>query len=186
MSFWCVGDGKYAKSPGAVWLVGIFYKKGETMKRITSFTVDHRKLKKGMYISRVDFGDIVTYDIRMKLPNKGDYLSSGGAHTIEHLFATYARNSDFSQNVVYVGPMGCLTGFYLIVKGMSHEDALNLVRASMAFVRDYDEIIPGSLEEECGNYLLHDRAEARAVAVDMEAILENWTSEKMVYSALLE
>lgn len=94
------------------------------MKRITSFTVDHRKLKKGMYISRVDFGDIVTYDIRMKLPNKGDYLSSGGAHTIEHLFATYARNSDFSQNVVYVGPMGCLTGFYLIVKGMSHEDAL--------------------------------------------------------------
>ena len=83
------------------------------MKKIASFTVDHTVLKKGMYISRVD-GDCVTYDIRMKLPNKGDYLSTPAAHTIEHLFATFARNSRFCDNVIYVGPMGCRTGFYFI------------------------------------------------------------------------
>ena len=82
----------------------------QTMKQIASFTVNHDKLEKGMYISRID-GDVVTYDIRMKKPNGGDYLSNGALHTFEHLFATYARNSRFSGSVLYVGPMGCRTGF---------------------------------------------------------------------------
>ena len=79
------------------------------MKTIASFTVNHDRLEKGMYLSRVD-GDVVTYDVRMKKPNGGDYLGNGELHTIEHLFATYARNSDVSDDVVYVGPMGCRTG----------------------------------------------------------------------------
>lgn len=81
------------------------------MERIASFCVDHTRLERGMYISRVD-GDVVTYDIRMKKPNQGDYLANGALHTIEHLFATYARNSVYGPSVIYVGPMGCRTGFY--------------------------------------------------------------------------
>ena len=103
------------------------------MERIASFCVDHTKLDRGMYISRID-GDVVTYDIRMKKPNGGDYLAVPAAHTIEHLFATYARNSQYGNQVVYVGPMGCRTGFYLLVRDtVSHEQALQLVIDSFAF-----------------------------------------------------
>ena len=80
------------------------------MKTIASFTVNHDTLQKGMYVSRID-GDVVTYDIRMKVPNQGDYLSNGAMHTFEHLFATCARNSEWADQVLYVGPMGCRTGF---------------------------------------------------------------------------
>ena len=97
------------------------------MERIQSFAVNHDVLGIGMYTSRVD-GDIVTYDVRMVVPNGGVYLSTGSAHTIEHLFATYARNSRFSGSVLYVGPMGCRTGFYLVLRSdVSHADALALV-----------------------------------------------------------
>ena len=85
------------------------------MKRIESFCVNHNKLKKGLYLSRVD-GDAVTYDLRMAIPNSGTYLENDGIHTFEHLFATYARNSAYSDRVIYVGPMGCRTGFYFIVR----------------------------------------------------------------------
>ena len=85
------------------------------MERIASFSVNHDRLHKGMYISRVD-GDVVTYDIRMKKPNGGDYLGNGELHTFEHLFATYARNSAYRDSVIYVGPMGCRTGFYLLLR----------------------------------------------------------------------
>ena len=83
------------------------------MERIASFCVDHTKLDRGMYLSRQD-GDVLTWDIRMKKPNQGDYLTTGAAHTLEHLFATYARNSAVKDGVIYVGPMGCRTGFYLL------------------------------------------------------------------------
>ena len=107
------------------------------MQRIASFCVDHTKLERGMYLSRRD-GDVVTYDIRMKKPNQGDYLAVPAAHTIEHLFATYARNSALGNQVVYVGPMGCRTGFYLLVRdSISHEQALQLVRDSFAFIAIY-------------------------------------------------
>ena len=83
------------------------------MKKIASFTVNHDLLEKGMYVSRID-GDVITYDIRMKKPNGGDYLSPDGIHTFEHLFATFARNSRCADGVLYVGPMGCRTGFYRV------------------------------------------------------------------------
>ena len=152
------------------------------MKKIASFTVDHDKLKKGMYVSRID-GDVVTYDIRMKVPNGGDYLSASGAHTIEHLFATFARNGRFSQNVIYVGPMGCRTGFYLLVRDkISHENAIALVQESMAFVRDFEGEIPGNKRKECGNYLDHDLTEAKAVAADMCEVLSDWKQENLQYA----
>lgn len=151
------------------------------MKKIASFTVDHDKLEKGMYISRID-GDAVTYDIRMKKPNGGDYLSNGALHTFEHLFATYARNSSFSDNVIYVGPMGCRTGFYLILRdSVSHKEAIDLVKESFRFVAEFSGKIPGSEKKECGNYLEHDLAGANEVAGDMLKVLENYTVNDLNY-----
>ena len=152
----------------------------EKMERIASFTVDHTKLQKGMYTSRID-GDVVTYDIRMKRPNQGDYLSYGALHTFEHLFATYARNSAYRDGVIYVGPMGCRTGFYLLVRGLSQQQAIDLVRESFAFIAKFEGEIPGSREEECGNYLEHDLPGARAVAEERCAILAGWTPADLSY-----
>lgn len=151
------------------------------MERIASFCVDHTKLDRGMYISRVD-GDVVTYDIRMKKPNQGDYLAVPAAHTIEHLFATYARNSALGNQVVYVGPMGCRTGFYLLVRdSISHEQALQLVRDSFAFIAQFEGAIPGASEVECGNYREQDLAGAKAEALAMLPVLEGWSAEQMQY-----
>ena len=151
------------------------------MERIASFCVDHTKLDRGMYISRVD-GDVVTYDIRMKKPNHGDYLAVPAAHTIEHLFATYARNSALGNQVVYVGPMGCRTGFYLLVSdSISHEQALQLVRDSFAFIAQFEGAIPGASEVECGNYREQDLAGAKAEALAMLPVLEGWSAEQMQY-----
>lgn len=151
------------------------------MKKIASFTVNHDKLEKGMYVSRID-GDVITYDLRMKKPNQGDYLSNGALHTFEHLFATYARNSPLSDSVIYVGPMGCRTGFYLLLRDkISAADALNLVRDAFRFIADFSGEIPGSKRNECGNYLEHDLAGAKNVAEDMLSVLEKWTVLKMKY-----
>lgn len=153
------------------------------MKTIASFTVNHDKLKKGMYVSRID-GDVVTYDIRMKIPNGGDYLSDGTMHTIEHLFATFARNSEFGDRVIYVGPMGCRTGFYLLLRdSVSRGKAIDLVRRSMAFVADFAGEIPGNRREQCGNYLDHDLAGANKVGADMAQVLRDWKEEDLIYEA---
>ena len=151
------------------------------MKTIASFTVDHDTLEKGMYVSRID-GDAVTYDIRMKKPNGGDYLSNGALHTFEHLFATYARNSKFSDSVIYVGPMGCRTGFYLILRDrVNNEQAIRLVQDSFRFVADFSGKIPGSERKECGNYLEHDLEGAKSVAADMLGVLENYSAKQLCY-----
>lgn len=151
------------------------------MKKIASFTVNHDVLKKGMYISRID-GDIVTYDVRMKLPNGGDYLENAAMHTFEHLFATYARNTKYADNIIYVGPMGCRTGFYLLVRdSISHKDAIDLMKETFDFVSEFQGEIPGTKKEECGNYLEHNLEGAKAIACDMATVLQNWTVEKMVY-----
>ena len=113
------------------------------MERIASFCVDHTTLQRGMYLSRQD-GDVLTWDIRMKRPNQGDYLSTGAAHTLEHLFATYARNSRWSAGVVYVGPMGCRTGFYLLTRGLAPAEALALTVESFRFMAGYEGAIPGA------------------------------------------
>ena len=151
------------------------------MKKIASFTINHDTLTRGMYVSRVD-GDVITYDIRMKLPNGGDYLPNGAMHTFEHLFATFARNSKWTDEVIYVGPMGCRTGFYLLLRdSVSKRDAITLVQSSLGFIADFEGEIPGSKKEECGNYLEHDLTGAKAVARDMITVLRDWTEEKMNY-----
>ena len=153
------------------------------MERIASFCVDHTKLDRGMYISRID-GDVVTYDIRMKKPNGGDYLAVPASHTIEHLFATYARMSEYGNQVVYVGPMGCRTGFYLLVRDtVSHEQALQLVIDSFAFIAQFEGEIPGASEVECGNYREQDLEGAKAEARAMLPVLEGWSVEKMQYQS---
>ena len=119
------------------------------MERIASFCVDHTKLDRGMYLSRQD-GDVLTWDIRMKRPNHGDYLSTGAAHTLEHLFATYARNSAFQDSVIYVGPMGCRTGFYLLTRGLTPAEALELTVESFRFMAGFEGAVPGASEVECG------------------------------------
>ena len=151
------------------------------MQKIASFTVDHDKLGKGMYTSRVD-GDVITYDIRMKIPNGGDYLNNGALHTFEHLFATYARNSALSDQVLYVGPMGCRTGFYLLVRDtVSQEEAIRLVQDTFRFVEGFEGEIPGNQRKECGNYLEHDLSGAKEVARDMSSVLAGWSPKNLKY-----
>ena len=151
------------------------------MKKIASFTVDHNKIDKGMYISRMD-GDVITYDVRMKKPNGGDYLPYAAAHTIEHLFATYARNTDVADSIVYVGPMGCRTGFYFLTRNsVSFEKAISIVLDSMKFVKNFEGEIPGTTAEECGNYLEHDLMGAKEIAADMVKVLSDWTTEQLNY-----
>ena len=151
------------------------------MKPIASFTVNHDTLERGMYISRVD-GDVVTYDVRMKKPNRGDYLSTGTAHTIEHLFATLARNSEQGGAVIYVGPMGCRTGFYLLVRDtLTHAQAIALVRDCMAQIAAWEGAVPGAARAQCGNYLDQDLPGARSVAAEMCAVLRYWTEEDVNY-----
>jgi S-ribosylhomocysteine lyase len=118
----------------------------------------------------------------MKIPNGGDYLPYAACHTIEHLFATYARNSGVADEVIYVGPMGCRTGFYFLTRDtVSHPEAIAVVRDSMSFIADYEGDIPGVSRKECGNYLEHDLDGAKRVAEDMSAVLSAWKTEDLQY-----
>ena len=134
-----------------------------------------------MFVSRID-GDVITYDVRMKIPNGGDYLPYAACHTIEHLFATFARNSGVADEVIYVGPMGCRTGFYFLTRdSVSKEDAISVVRDSMKFIAEYEGDIPGVSRKECGNYLEHDLASAKEISADMAEVLKNWDASKLMY-----
>lgn len=151
------------------------------MKKIASFSVNHDKLEKGIYISRID-GDAITYDIRMKRPNNGDYISPKALHTIEHLLATYVRNSDYSDNIIYAGPMGCRTGFYLVTRDkISKIQILSLLRNTFQYIADFKGEIPGSKKEECGNYLEHDLSEANYEAKEYLKVLKNLSENDMNY-----
>ena len=151
------------------------------MQKIASFQINHDTLGKGMYISRID-GDVITYDIRMKKPNGGEYLNMSAAHTLEHLLATYLRNSEIAKNVVYVGPMGCRTGFYILLRdSVPYAKAIESVKAAMAFARDFTGEIPGSKREECGNYLAHDLSGAKKEAQAICETLKNWKEKDLEY-----
>lgn len=151
------------------------------MQKIKSFTINHQILKKGMYISRVD-GDAITYDLRTVTPSTGLFMEYGAIHTIEHLFATYVRNSKHSENVIYFGPMGCRTGFYFIVRDkMSHQEALDLVRETLDYINNFFGKIPGADPFECGNFREHNLLGAINQCQDYAEVLKNWTVEKMAY-----
>lgn len=128
------------------------------MKKIASFTIDHMKLKPGVYVSRKDIpGDtvITTFDIRMTRPNFEPVMNTAEMHTIEHLAATFLRNDEeYKDRVIYFGPMGCRTGFYLLLAGdYESEEIVPLMKRMFAFIRDYKEEVPGASAECCGNYL---------------------------------
>lgn len=150
------------------------------MKRIASFEVDHKVLKKGMYISRVDL-DIVTYDIRTRRPNVEPVMDNASIHTVEHLFATFVRNSDFSDNIIYFGPMGCRTGFYFLTRNLKHEKAIELTKKAFSFISEYEGDIPGVSEIECGNYTEHSLLGAKKEAYDFLPIIKDWTVEMLEY-----
>lgn len=150
------------------------------MKKIASFEVDHTKLLPGVYISRVDY-DIVTYDIRVKRPNANDFLPVPSTHTIEHLFATYARNCEIKEKVIYFGPMGCRTGFYFLVKDTDHKIAVKVIKDAFKFIAEFDGEIPGTTAIECGNYLEHDLDGAKKIATEYLQILENVTEKTLNY-----
>lgn len=151
------------------------------MKRIASFEVNHDLLDRGIYTSRID-GDVITYDVRLKKPNSNDYLSTGEMHTIEHLFATYARNSIYSDSVVYVGPMGCRTGFYILVRNtLSSDTVIKLIVESFTFIANFEGVIPGSTRIECGNYMDHDLTAAKKTSEEFLTVIKDWTTDKLIY-----
>ncbi len=155
-------------------------RKNSIMEKIDSFTVDHTKLQRGMYISRID-GDVITYDIRTRRPNVEEVMETGAIHTLEHLFATFVRNSEFKDNIIYFGPMGCRTGFYFLTTKMTHGEALKLTQEALEFIEDFDGEVPGVSAIECGNYRDHDLEGAKKEAADQKEILKNWTTADMIY-----
>ena len=123
----------------------------EKIARITSFTVDHTKIIPGIYTSRVD-GDVVTYDLRTRRPNAGEYMDNPTIHTFEHLFATYIRNSAIGSSVLYFGPMGCQTGFYLLTRALDPQAVYREVLAVLEKIVAHEGAVFGASEVECGNY----------------------------------
>ncbi len=157
------------------------------MKKIPSFTINHERLQRGIYVSRKDsVGNevVTTFDIRMKEPNREPALQQNALHTIEHLAATFLRNDEeWKDRVVYWGPMGCLTGNYLLLRGdLTSRDIVDLMTRTFAFIADYDGDIPGATARDCGNYLLQDlpmaRYEARKYLCE---VLHNLTEENLIY-----
>lgn len=122
-----------------------------TPKKIASFTVNHDYITPNIYISRVD-GDVTTYDLRTRVPNAGDYMDNITMHSVEHMFATYIRSSAIGAQVLYFGPMGCRTGFYLLVRDASDERVLLAVKDTLQKIIDHDAEMFGATRVECGNY----------------------------------
>ena len=157
------------------------------MEKIASFTIDHDNLLRGIYVSRKDrIGDdtVTTFDIRMKEPNREPALHQGAIHTIEHLAATYLRNDpEWKDRIVYWGPMGCLTGNYLLMSGdLESRDIVDLMRRTFRFVADFDGDIPGAAPNDCGNYLLHDLPMAKWESKKyLEEVLECIKDENLTY-----
>ncbi len=133
------------------------------MERITSFSVDHTKLKKGIYVSRID-GDITTYDIRMTQPNIDTPLDPKAAHTIEHIGATLLRNGKYKDHIIYFGPMGCMTGFYLLTRDLDFDTVKGIVREMYEQIAKWNDEIPGAKAEECGNYTYMNLDKAKQAA----------------------
>lgn len=158
------------------------------MEKIASFTINHLKLLRGIYVSRVDTlpnGDVITtFDIRMKQPNREPAVSQSALHTIEHLAATYLRNQpEWKDRVIYWGPMGCCTGNYLLMSGkLTSKDILPLMQETFRFIAEYEGAIPGATARDCGNYTLNNlpmaKWEARKYLIE---VLENIKDENLEY-----
>ena len=156
------------------------------MEKITSFTIDHIKLLPGLYVSRKDkIGSetITTFDLRMTKPNGEPVMNTAEMHTMEHLAATYLRNEpSWKSKVIYFGPMGCRTGFYLLIAGnLESADVLELVKDCFRFIRDFRGEVPGASAKDCGNYLDMNLPMANYWGEKYTALLENITPDRLVY-----
>lgn len=156
------------------------------MEKITSFTIDHIKLQPGLYVSRKDaVGDqiVTTFDLRLTSPNEEPVMNTAEMHTIEHLAATYLRNEpQWKEKVLYFGPMGCRTGFYLLLKGdLNSRDALPLVRDCFRFIGAFSGEVPGASAKDCGNYLDMNLPMANFWGKKYAALLENIPDDRLVY-----
>lgn len=144
----------------------------EKIQKIASFTVDHDLLTEGIYVSRID-GDVTTYDLRTRVPNAGDYMDNLTMHSVEHMFATYVRASEIGERVVYFGPMGCQTGFYLLVRNAVNEEVLEVVKRVLSKIINHSGEMFGAVRKECGNYKNLDLSAAKRECERYLNILES-------------
>ena len=156
------------------------------MEKITSFTIDHIKLQPGLYVSRKDMvgaETVTTFDLRVTSPNDEPVMPTAEVHTIEHLAATYLRNEpQWKDAVLYFGPMGCRTGFYLLMKGdLSSQDILPLVMDCFRFIAQYQGELPGASAKDCGNYLDMNLPMANYWAKRYISVLENAGADRLIY-----
>lgn len=156
------------------------------MEKITSFTIDHIKLQPGLYVSRKDpVGEtiVTTFDLRLTKPNGEPVMNTAEIHTMEHLAATYLRNDPiWKDRVLYFGPMGCRTGFYLLLKGdLTSQEALPLVRSCFQFIGEFSGEVPGASAKDCGNYLDMNLPMANYWGRKYAALLENIGPDRLVY-----
>ena len=156
------------------------------MEKITSFTIDHIKLQPGLYVSRKDAvgtETVTTFDLRLTSPNEEPVMNTAEMHTMEHLAATYLRNEPiWKERVLYFGPMGCRTGFYLLLKGdLTSRQALPLVLDCFRFIANYTGEVPGASAKDCGNYLDMNLPMANYWGAKYAALLENIPEDRLVY-----
>lgn len=157
------------------------------MEKITSFTIDHLKLLPGVYVSRKDMvGDrvVTTFDIRMTRPNFEPVINTAELHAIEHLGATFLRNhKEWGENILYFGPMGCRTGFYLLLNGdYESKDIVSLLKEMFTFIKDFEGEVPGACAKDCGNYLDINLPMAKYIAKRyLNDVLVNITNDRLVY-----
>lgn len=154
----------------------------EPMERIASFTVDHNRLQPGLYLSRRD-GDVTTFDLRFKKPNTGDLLSNAQLHSVEHLIATFLRNSPQKEAVIYFGPMGCQTGFYFLFDSrlLTDAQAIELLQEVFAQAGAYHGEMPGKSPKECGNYINLDTELGREACQWYAQLIAHWTEAQLAY-----
>ena len=150
------------------------------MERIKSFTINHDILVPGFYISRVD-GDITTYDMRTRRPNMGDYMSDLTMHSVEHMFATYIRNSEIAEDVIYFGPMGCQTGFYLLVRNANDKHVFEITKHVLQQIVEHDGPVFGASAVECGNYRNLDITAAKTDCATYLEVLKQQTNMEFTY-----
>lgn len=150
------------------------------MERIKSFTINHDVLVPGFYISRED-GNIITYDLRTRKPNAGDYMSNATMHSVEHMFATLVRNSEIADDVIYFGPMGCQTGFYLVVKDVAPQKVFAITKQVLQQTLAHEGEVFGASAVECGHYENLDITLAKKECEFYLHVLENQTNMEFTY-----
>ena len=150
------------------------------MKTEPSFQVDREILKRGIYISKID-DDVTTYEIRMKEPNRGDYLTNSAIHTIEHIFNEYIRKTEFADGILYFGPMGSRTGFYLLTRRLTDNYSIGLIKDAFEHISEFWGRIPKASPKECANCLEHSLPQAKEEAKAFLEVIKDWTKDDLEY-----